>query len=175
MANSFAVKCSGLFSAPGLLPREINVRVAQPEGIQRAPPFAGAAQERPDPRQQFVGAERFDQIIIRAGVESFDAVVNLPLGGEHENGHRVGQAAQFGADGITVQARHHDVEQDEVGVLLDGALEAGFAFGGGEDAVAFGLETILQCGAHRQLVLDDQDLCKCGASICVSIRNLRLD
>ena len=55
-----------------------------------------------------------------------------------------------------VELGHHDVEQDEVGLFLEGALEAGFAVGGGEHAIALGFEAVGQGGAHRALVFDDQ-------------------
>jgi hypothetical protein len=43
------------------------------------------------------------------------------------------------------------------GAFRDGALEARFALGGGEDAVALVFQAILQRGAHGQFVFDDQN------------------
>ena len=39
--------------------------------------------------------------------------------------------AEFGAEGIAIELRHHDVEQDKVRLFGDYELQAGFAIGGG--------------------------------------------
>lgn len=43
--------------------------------------LAHATQEHVDAREQLVGDEGFDEIIVRAGAQTFDAVTNLTLGG----------------------------------------------------------------------------------------------
>ena len=115
-----------------------------------------ATQQRPHPRQQFIGAERFHEVIVRAGVEAGDAVLDLPLGREHEDRFGVAEPAQFGAQREAVELREHDVEEQEVGLFLERAVQALDAVGGGEDTVALGLEHVGQRRAHGGFVFDDQ-------------------
>jgi len=137
--------------------QQINLHVAQFQRRPRVSQPARAPEQRPHPGKQFIGAERFDQVIVRAGVESADAIVNLPLRREHQHGHVVGEAAQFRTEREAVQLRQHDVQQHEIGLFLERALESGLAITGGQHAVAFGFKTILQRGAHGQFVFDDQE------------------
>lgn len=46
-------------------------------------------------------------------------------------GHWVGEPAQFGAQGEAVEFRHHDIEQNQVRLFLQGFIQAGGAVGGG--------------------------------------------
>ena len=86
-----------------------------------------------------------------------DAILHLPLGGEHQDWDSVSQPPQFGANRETIQLRHHDIEKNQVRLFFQGALQTAFAVGRQQHAVAFGLQAILQRRAHRQLVFDDQD------------------
>ena len=44
-----------------------------------------ASNERPQPREQFVQVERFDEVIIRAGIQAAHALANRIARGEHEH------------------------------------------------------------------------------------------
>jgi hypothetical protein len=146
-----------LLGAPGALLNEINASVAKLERPRNAPLAMGTPKKSADAGEQFLGAERFDEVIIRAGVETGDTILDLAFGSEHENENGMIEAAQLGTEGEPIEMRQHDVEQHQVGLFIDRALEAGLAVDGGEDTVTFGLEAILKGGAHGQLVLNDEE------------------
>jgi hypothetical protein len=129
MANSRAVRWTDGAAARGGLPRQIDADRAQgqmPDGFARLP---GATEQGADAGQQFAGAERFDQVIVGAGVEPGHAILDLALGGEHEHRDRMRQATQLGAERESIELRQHDVEQQQIGFLLECAIEAGDAVG----------------------------------------------
>jgi len=104
MANSLAVRWNGFFAFEGGLLNEVNANVAKRECRRRVSLALHSAQQCPDASQQFFSAERFDEIIVGAGVESGDTIFDLALGGEHEDGNGIGEAAQFGRKGQTHRA-----------------------------------------------------------------------
>ena len=67
-----------LLPARGFLARQIDLHLAQTHDFRRRRLFARAPQQRAHPRQKLVRAERFDQIIVRAGIE--DSVMVDSLG-----------------------------------------------------------------------------------------------
>jgi len=123
-----------LAPAHGRLTREIDFHFTEPQFRRRLALALHAPQQRPDARQQFLRAERLDQVVVRPRVQPGDAVLDLALGGEHEDGDGIREAAQLGADLEAVELRHHDIEQDEVGLFFEGQAQAGLAVGGGERA-----------------------------------------
>lgn len=145
--------------ACGLEGFEVEAAGSEREGGWRLGLVAGfcPSKEGADPGEKLVEAEGFDQVVIGTGVETFDAVFDATLGGEHEDGEGDVEAAEFGADGIAIEAGHHDVEEEEVGGLLAGAFEARFPVIGLDDAVAFGEEGIADGDAHGAFVFDDED------------------
>jgi hypothetical protein len=121
--------------------------IAQFEGVEDPGGSMHATEERADAGQKFLRAERFDEVIVGADIEAADPILHLSFGGEHENGNGIGQAPQFAAEGVAIELGHHQVEQDEVGLLFDGPPEAAFAVFGGDDAKTFLLQDI--CSAVR--------------------------
>ena len=77
---------------------------------------AGAAQNRLDPGDNFLGLKRLDHIIVRAQLQTEHLVKGLPLRRDHNN-RGVGTLADFTADLPAVQLRHHDIQQHKVGGL----------------------------------------------------------
>jgi hypothetical protein len=143
--------------ARGPLPDEVHAYITESQRARRAGGFLEAPQQCPHARQQFFRAERLHQIIIRARVESLHAVLDLAFGGEHEDGHRVVQAAQLSADRVAIELRQHEVEQDQVGLFCEGALQSRCPINCGEHAVACGGQRVGQRGAHGQFVFDEED------------------
>ena len=47
--------------------------------------FDAAAQQRAEPGQELVEAERFGDVVVRAGVEGLDFVFGAVPGGEHQD------------------------------------------------------------------------------------------
>jgi hypothetical protein len=82
------------------------------------------AQQRPNARQQLDVVDRFGDEVVRARVERphFGLLV---AGRDHDDRQqgrgRVGP--QPPADLVAVQARHHDVQQDQVGLPLGDEIE----------------------------------------------------
>ena len=145
------------FAAHGSLPHQVDFDIAQLQCIRRLVVPLKSSQQCSHPGEQFLGAERLNQIIVRAGVEAGDAVLDLPLGGEHEHGHGVGEAAQLGTQRKAIEFRHHDVEQDEVGFFVERALQAALAVHRRQHPIALGGEEVGQRHAHGRFVFDDQD------------------
>ena len=73
-----------------------------------------AAQQRPHPRAQLVGVERLDQVVVGAGVQPGDALVDRVAGGEQQDRHAQALRAQPAGDREPVHAGHRHVEHDRV-------------------------------------------------------------
>ena len=73
-----------------------------------------AAQHRTDARHDLAGGEGLDDVVVRADVQAEDAVGILVARGDHEDGH-ARYAADAPADLHAVDAREHDVQQDQRG------------------------------------------------------------
>src|SRR5579872_6859079 len=74
--------------------------------------LVNAAQQCSDARQQFIGIERFDQVIVGAGAQSLDAVGNLTLGGEHQDGPVEPALAHSVTDFEAIEAWQHNVKNN---------------------------------------------------------------
>src|SRR5579862_6841355 len=141
-------------------PVEIDdeVAVADHAAADRVGQIAiGASQVGLDPRQQLPQAERLRQVVVRAELEADDLVDLLVAGGEHQDGGLAARGADPAEHLEAVHGRQADVEQDEVGRLRRGDLEAFLAGSGERDLVALLLEGVLDPAGDRVLVLDNQD------------------
>ena len=119
---------------------------------------------RPDPRQQFLGNERLGDVVDRAGLERAQQELAVLGGGEEDRRHlaHAGLVLQRGQQFEPVHARHHHVEQHQVGRGGPrGRQRFGpIACGGHRIAVAF-----QQRADHPQvrgLVVDDEDAAGAG-------------
>ena len=94
---------------------------------RRAAPGSGAAsggaearQQAAHPGQQLGLVERLDEVVVRAGAQAADLLLDLLLGGQHDD-RDVALAALVGADllgdPVAVELRQADVEQDQRGLL----------------------------------------------------------
>ena len=83
--------------------------------LQRVVAGAGAAQQRAHPRAQLLDGERLDEVVVGAGVEALDAVVDRVARGHDEDRDRVAAAAQRPADVEAADLGHQQVEHDRVG------------------------------------------------------------
>ena len=125
---------------------------------ERRPAGVDAAQQRAQPRVELAQRERLDEVVVGAGVEAVDAVVDRVARGEHQHRRAVARGAQPPADLEAVDARHHDVEHDRVDDALGERVERLLAVLGELHVVALERERALQRGAHARLVVDHQDL-----------------
>ncbi len=109
--------------------------------------------------------ERLEQVIDGVHVEGADRV--LVVGGGEDDERQVIEAAMVDEvleDGEAVEARHLDVEEDDVGLVLFDELDGFNAVGAfGEDFdVADGLEQVLQLFAGQLLIVDDESRHRCA-------------
>ena len=116
----------------------------------------GAAQEGAHTGEQFFQVERFDQVIIGAGIETLDAILDGILGGQHQDGQTASHA-QAAADLEPVHAGQHPVQDDQVGVMIVGQIQSGATFGGDVDQVAFIGKAALEHFQDGRVIFDDQD------------------
>src|SRR6266511_4333167 len=107
--------------AGGLALLEINLHLSEavlghslPEP-RRMPPQAYA-----DAGHQLAQGERLCDVVVSPDLEAEDPVDFLPLGGEHDDRRFDPLAAQLPAYVQAAHARQHDVQEDQVRVLLDG-------------------------------------------------------
>ena len=119
---------------------------------------ARTAQQRAHPRHQLANAERLRQVIIGAALEAKHLIALLTASREHQDWHvLVGSLAPDRAtDRDAIDAREHQVENDEVERARVGADERGLAVAHG-----LGLETLEAEVEHDQvtnmrIVFDDQ-------------------
>ena len=85
-------------------------------------------QQRPDSREQLLLVERLRDEVVRAGLDRL-RLLRPVARREHDHGQhrRLLALAEPAADGVAVELRHHDVEQDEVRFRRLGELEGGVA------------------------------------------------
>ena len=120
------------------------------------------AQQRAQPGEQLLERERLGQVVVGPGVEALDPVADGVARGEHQDRDAVADLAQ-GAGGLQpVEARHHHVHHDGVGVDAADAGQRLGAVGGGRDVVAVELQRPAQRLAHGTVVLDDEDVLALG-------------
>ena len=116
-----------------------------------------AAEEGLRAGDEFADAEGLGDVIVGAEIEAADDVFLLALCGEHEDGHGEFFRADGAADFKAVEAREHDIEDDEVRGAVEGGIEALLAVAGGADLVAEGGEVVLEGAEDGGVVFDDED------------------
>ena len=114
-----------------------------------------------DPRQQLGRVERLDQVVVGAGAQPADLLLDLALGRQHDD-RDVARAAllrpDLRRDLVAVELGQVDVEQDQVGRLRAPQPEPFGAVTRDDDLVALLLERVLQETLDIRVVVDDEDL-----------------
>ena len=100
--------------------------------------------------------ERLRDVVVRAELEPDDLVQLVVAGREHDDRHRAARAEPL-ADLEPVDPRQHDVEHDEIGILVREDVEGLLAVEGGDDAETVAFERIPQELLDGFLVVDEQD------------------
>ncbi len=112
-------------AAPVDLVRDrVQHEVAEAQNLRGVAVVAGATEQRPQPGLQLTQGERFDEVVIGAGLEAVDAVVDRVAGGQHQDRRAVARGAHPAAHLETVDLRHHHIEDHRIG---GAALGAGLA------------------------------------------------
>ena len=119
-------------------------------------PGARPPEQGLDPGHDLARREGLHEVVVRAHREAHDPVDLLAAGREHQH-VGVGEGAQPPADLDAVEARQHDVEDDDVGVEAAGGLEGGDPVAGALDDPALALEVAGDQLHDGRLVVDDQD------------------
>ena len=79
--------------------------------------LAEAAEHRVDAGQYLFHLEGLGDVVVRPHLQAGDLVLQLTLGGEHDDGH-LGAFPDLFADGPAVHAGEHDVQQHQLGLEL---------------------------------------------------------
>ena len=98
-------------------------------------PARAALQERPDAGLQLQNVEGLGHIVVRAAGKAHQLVGILAAGRQHDDGH-VGKLPDLHAGLGARQHRHHQIENNQVEILLLRQLHGGFAIVGGSDLIA---------------------------------------
>jgi len=134
----------------------IDLQPTEAQDARSTGSTAAAAQDRPQPRQQFPRAERLGQIVIGTDFEPDDTVGLLTLGGQHQHRHiriRSYPAQHF----KTIEIGQHDIEDDRVGLVAGDGGESRLRIGGGLHRKAVAFKVVAQHGGQPDIVVDDQD------------------
>jgi len=116
-----------------------------------------APDERTQPGEELVEAERLGQVVIGTGVEPFDAVGNGASRSEEEDGHPAACRPKAPAHGKAIEIRQHHVEEHRVVGLLAGEPQPTLASHLDVDDVALLLKAAAEEGGHVEVVFDDED------------------
>ncbi len=106
--------------------------------------------------------EWLDDVVVRSGAQPSDALLDVRLGGEHDDRHA--RATAFGlanllGGGVAVELWHRHVHEDQVRPRRARQLDARRAVGGDDHLVALLLEGKDQHTLDVEIVVDDEDLC----------------
>jgi len=117
---------------------------------------AAAAQQRVETGEELLQRERLDEVVVAAGLQSPDAVLDVVTGGEDADGDIDAARAQPPQNRDAVEVGHRDVEDDDRrGPARDGR-QRGDAAVGRLDREALEAQGALEGLADRRLVVDDE-------------------
>ena len=127
----------------------------------------GAAQHGLDAGRDLLGVKRLDDVVIRAQLKTQHLVVGLALSGQHDDGGVV-LGAELAADLPAVHDRHHNVQQDQVGMQFVKVGQGCFAVMGHRDRVALLDQVKTQQFADIFIVINDQNFLICHLSFLLA-------
>ena len=116
----------------------------------------GPPKHRLDAGHQFPRLERFGQIVICTRLQPFNPVVRLALGGQQQN-RCVMRLTNGPGQGHAVLARHHHVEEDEVGFASCDHLSGVDGVVGLADDVKVRFEVVPGSGTCNVVIVDQKD------------------
>lgn len=93
------------------------------------------AQQGAQPREHLVDVEGLDDVVLRAGVETLDAVGDRAPRGEEEDGRRQPPRAQPRHEVDALDARQPTVDDEHVPVVDEATVEARLAVTNGRDGI----------------------------------------
>ena len=143
--------------------------------VQRLDP-----QDRAHPRDERRMVDRLGDVLVAAGIEPGHDVVGIGLRRDQDDRHerQAGIGLELPADLNAVPARHHDVEQDQIGRLRARGDQRLVAVPGRDHLVTLPRQTGLENLEVRRVVVDDQNARRlphgCASYPPASGRNLRI-
>ena len=144
---------SGAFAAEVLEIHPVGAEVLA--AGQGAIPVPGLpAQDGAHAQKQLPHLEGLAQVIVTACLEAVDAIILGILGGEKEDGGEVLRIPHPLADGESVHARQHHVQDHQVVIVMEDALEGLVAPGDPLAGQAFHFEIELDALGQAQFVFD---------------------
>ena len=129
---------------------------SQLTGATRLRLVATAPHHGSDARQQLLLAERFDHVVVRAGVQCFHLGALVGLAGENDD-RRLRHAPDRAADFHAVETGHGEVQQHQVRALLGEAAQSCVAVVRGHDTMTGPTDQGRNGADHRRLVVNDED------------------
>jgi len=113
-------------------------------------------QKRANAGKQLLVGKRLHEVVVRARIQSADAVFGAIQGCEHQD-RKLPSRAQPAAHADAVEAGQHHVQNHEVGRPLLRAPQCLHPIAGPGDLMAFGDQHSLERRRQPRVVLDDQD------------------
>jgi hypothetical protein len=135
-----------------------HIHAQIPEAAHRrrlGPGGAGSTAHGPDPGHQLPRGKRLGDIVVGAGGQADDLVGLLGPGGQHDDvGVAEGSDPPAGLD--AVHAGEHQVQHDDLGILLAGELDGPLAILTAADLEPLAFQITGDQPGQRRLVLDHQ-------------------
>ena len=103
-----------------------------------------AAQQRAGAGHQLAGAEGLHQVVVGAQLQADDAIFHLALRRQHDDRH-IGGVADDAADALARHTGQHEVEDDQIEVVLLELFQGVLTVADGGHPVVLALEV----GGHR--------------------------
>ena len=117
-----------------------------------------AAQHGVQAGEQFARVEGLGQVVVGAHFQAHDAVDRIALGGKHQDRDGLSPYTQAAADGQTVLARHHQVEDQRIERFARQQAIQLFCVLDAAHGQTVGAEIALQQGAQFRFVVQNDDL-----------------
>src|ERR1700720_2184663 len=153
----FPRKKKNRLAAPAGGPRhQVRREIADPQDGFLDNGFTASAQ-RLDARQQFDKGKRLDQVVIPAGTQATDPIVDFAERTDDQEGRGDAVVAQLTHDRDAIDVRQHAVDRDHGIVAGDAAAQRLVAAGGQIHLVTAGRERIHQLTGGFRVVLNDQN------------------
>ena len=141
-----------------LVARDIDDQIAEVEYLDGGlVGLMGTAEQSANARNKLARRERLDQIVVGSELEADNTVFDLALGGKHDNRHIRG-VANGAANALTGNLREHEVEHDQVELMLLELLDSRLAVAHAHNPIALALEIGSDSVTDCLLILDQQNL-----------------
>ena len=150
-------------------PDKVDGEVATVEYRTLAMGLQLVAQRRPHARHEFVHAERLGDVIVGAAIECRYLASLVAAARQDDNRNAVETRADRGEKIEPLHVRETEIENDEVGLLVE-QFERSPPVQGFEDLIALRGKTHAQQFADRRFIIDHQHLLRRGAHAAGSKR-----